>query len=120
MTVFIFDYFYTRTLLNDSKDTAILAQAITGNISQDPQGRDLPGGHEREIYENALAYTDHSMAPPFSYRNRMGEQVSLQSLLGKYVYYRCLGDLVRPLARRNSRHLKAIYWFRRLIKNKNI
>ncbi len=90
-----FDYFYTRTLLNDIKDTALLGKYYREYIA-----RSLRADYQAaitEIYENALTYADHCMAPPFSYRNTMGIQVSLKKSARKICLYRCVGDLVRPL-----------------------
>lgn len=79
-----FDYSFTRSLLEDAKDTAVLNKYYREYYER--SSRPDYRATIKEIYDNAVSYTDNTPAPLFVYRNNSGNLVSLNSLLGKYIY----------------------------------
>ena len=79
-----FDYTCTRSIMQDAKDTALLNKYYREYL-----GRSSRPDYQaaiKEIYDNAISYTDNEPAPSFSYRNNSDKLISLNSLLGKYIY----------------------------------
>lgn len=79
-----FDYSFTRSLLEDIKDTAVLSKYYKEYLKR--SSRPDYQASIKEIYDNAISYTNHTPAPSFSYKDRYDKRVSLESLSGKYIY----------------------------------
>lgn len=79
-----FDHSITKLILKQSKDTAVLNKYYNEYLTRASRQDYLLD--IKKIYNNAVSYTDNSPAPEFSFKDGLGQSVSLKSLRSKFVY----------------------------------
>lgn len=79
-----FDHSITKLILKQSKDTAVLNKYYNEYLTRASRQDYLLD--IKKVYNNAVSYTDNSLAPEFSFKDGLGQSVSLKSLRGKFVY----------------------------------
>ena len=79
-----YEFTFTGNLIRMSKDSALKDSLYKDFMAS--SGNPVYRSKLREMYDNYVNFGDRKMAPEFVYASAAGENVSLKSLRGKYVY----------------------------------